>query len=132
MSASPGRVWTVLCDGQHCCDWDCGVDAVEGRIKLGATITSGSQASPGRTFPVQVTAFEPPNRLRITEGMPLRLFRGVHTYDVYPGQNGGSAFRICEEYTGPLLRLMLRSMPDLGPSFVQFAEGLRHHFEWGA
>ncbi len=30
-----------------------------------------------------------------------------------------------EEYTGPLLPLTWRSMPDLGPSFTQFAEGLK-------
>ncbi len=30
-----------------------------------------------------------------------------------------------EEYTGPLLPLIWRSMPDLGPSFEQFASGLK-------
>jgi hypothetical protein len=32
---------------------------------------------------------------------------------------------------GPLLRFIWRSMPDLGPSFVQFAEGLKHRVESG-
>ena len=34
-----------------------------------------------------------------------------------------------EEYRGPLLPLIWRSMPDLGPSFEQFARGLKRRAE---
>jgi hypothetical protein len=34
-----------------------------------------------------------------------------------------------EGYTGPLLPLIWRSMPDLGPSFRQFANGLKQRAE---
>ncbi len=37
-----------------------------------------------------------------------------------------------EEYSGPLLPLIWRSMPDLGPSFEQFARGLKKRAENGA
>ena len=131
VSASPEEVWAVLCDGQHWPEWDSGVDAVDGRIALGETVTIRSRAAPGRAFPVKVTVFEPPTRLGFAGGMPLGLFRGVRTYDVSPGQGGVTTFRLREEYTGPLLRLIWRSMPDLGPSFVQFAEGLKHRVESG-
>jgi hypothetical protein len=36
-----------------------------------------------------------------------------------------------EEYTGPLLGMMWRSIPDLGPSFQQFADGLKSEAEKG-
>jgi len=36
-----------------------------------------------------------------------------------------------EEYTGPLLGLIWRSMPDLGPSFGRFARGLKLRVESG-
>jgi uncharacterized protein YndB with AHSA1/START domain len=39
------------------------------------------------------------------------------------------AFRVREEYTGPLLGLIWRSMPDLGPSFDRFAQGLKRRAE---
>jgi uncharacterized protein YndB with AHSA1/START domain len=131
VSASAQRVWAVLCDGQRWSEWDSGVDAVEGRIGPGETIRIRARAAPGRVFPVQVTAFEPPIRLRFTGGMPLGLFRGVRTYELSPGPNGATMFRLREEYTGPLLALMWRSMPDLGPSFVTFAEGLKQRVESG-
>ena len=131
VSASPDQVWAALCDGQRWAEWDSGVDAVEGRIGHGEKITIRSHAAPGRAFPVTVTAFEPPRRLRFTGGMPLGLFRGVRTYDISPAPNGGSEFRVREEYTGPLLALIWRTMPDLGPSFSQFAQGLKHRVESG-
>jgi len=131
IAASPDAVWAVLSDGASWPSWDSGVDAVEGRIAPGETIKIRSQAAPGRAFPVKVTTFEPPGQLRFSGGMPLGLFRGVRTYEVAPAPDGGASFRMREEYTGPLLPLIWRSMPDLGPSFDQFARGLKARVEAG-
>jgi uncharacterized protein YndB with AHSA1/START domain len=131
IDASPEAVWTVLSDGAAWPTWDSGVDAVEGKIATGETIKIRSQAAPGRAFPVKVTRFEPPAHLRFSGGMPLGLFRGVRTYEVSPDANGHAQFRMREEYTGPLLPLIWRSMPDLGPSFERFARGLKQQVESG-
>ncbi len=40
-----------------------------------------------------------------------------------------TVFHVREEYTGPLLPLIWRSMPDLGPSFDRFAKGLKWRVE---
>ena len=132
IAAPPGEVWPVLVDGAGWPDWDSGVDAVEGRIEPGGKITIRSQAAPGRAFPVKVTAFEPPGRLQFASGMPLGLFRGVRTFIVAATADGGTEFHVREEYTGPMLGLIWKSMPDLGPSFTRFAEGLRARVERGA
>jgi hypothetical protein len=132
IKASPGAVWTVLVDGQAWPSWDSGVDGVEGRIAPGQKITIRSQAAPGRSFPVKVTLFEPPARLQLSGGMPLGLFRGVRSYYVSPGGENETLFRVREEYSGPLLGLMWRSMPDLGTSFERFAAGLKQQVETGA
>ena len=129
ISASPEAVWAVLSDGASWPSWDSGVDAVEGRIGMGETIKIRSKAAPGRAFPVKVMRFEPPAHLRFSGGMPLGLFRGVRTYEVSPDGNGHVTFRMREEYSGPLLSLIWRSMPDLGPSFRQFAAGLKRQAE---
>lgn len=131
IAAAPDQVWAVLTDGARWSAWDSGVTAVEGRIAPGERITIRSAAAPGRAFPVTVTAFEAPHRLEFTGGMPLGLFRGVRSYTLTPS-GGGTTFRVREEYTGPLLGLVWRSMPDLQPSFDQFAAGLRGRVESGA
>jgi uncharacterized protein YndB with AHSA1/START domain len=131
ITASPEAVWAVLSDGASWPSWDSGVDAVEGRIAAGETIKIRSQAAPGRTFPVKVTTFEPPVRLEFAGGMPFGLFRGVRSHDLSEDADGCTAFRLREEYTGPLLGLIWGSMPDLGPSFERFARGLKLQVEAG-
>lgn len=129
IDSTPEEVWAVLSDGANWMAWDSGVDAVEGRIELGGTIKIRSQVAPGRTFPVKVTTFDPPARLQFSGGMPLGLFRGVRTYKVSPSADGATTFLLREEYTGPLLPLIWRSMPDLSPSFERFAQGLKQRVE---
>ena len=131
IDASPERVWAVLVDGQAWSDWDSGVDGVDGTIGLGERIKIRSQAAPGRTFPVKVTVFQPATQLRFSGGMPLGLFRGLRTYDL-SSTSSGTSFHMREEYTGPMLGLIWKSIPDLGPSFERFAQGLKHRVESGS
>jgi hypothetical protein len=109
--------------------WDSGVDAVEGTIAPGATITVPSKAAPGRAFAVKVTEFVPGHRMVWSGGMPLGLFNGVRTFALVPERDGSTRFTVREEYTGPLLPMIWRSMPDLGPSFRVFANGLKARAE---
>jgi hypothetical protein len=131
IAAAPDAVWSVLTDASGWSSWDSGVDGVDGRIAPGEKVTIRSKAAPGRAFPVTVSEFDPPGRLRLRGGMPLGLFRGVRTYRLVPQPDGGTVFQMREEYTGALLPMIWRTMPDLGPSFTQFAEGLKHRVESG-
>ena len=57
--------------------------------------------------------------------MPLGLFRDVRTFEVSPDGIGGTAFHVGEVYAGPLLGLIWRSVPDLGPSSGRFVQGIK-------
>jgi uncharacterized protein YndB with AHSA1/START domain len=129
IEAPADQVWAVLLDAQAWPTWDSGVEDVRGTIDGGARITIRSKAAPGRAFPVKVTTVEPPKRLVFTGGMPLGLFKGVRTYSLSANADGATVFHLREEYTGLLLGLIWKSIPDLGPSFVQFAEGLKKRVE---
>jgi hypothetical protein len=127
--ADPEAIWALLTDAGAYADWDSGVERVEGTIAPGETIKVYSEANPGRAFPVKVTEFRPGQRMTWSGGMPLGLFRGVRTFTLSPAPDGAARFDMREEYTGPLLPLIWRSMPDLGPSFEQFARGLKARAE---
>jgi uncharacterized protein YndB with AHSA1/START domain len=131
IAAGPDDVWAALVDAANWPSWDSGVEAVEGTLAEGQKITIRSSAAPGRAFPVKVTAFEPFRRLVFSGGMPLGLFRGERTYTLAP-EGAGTVFRMREEYSGPMLGLIWKSMPDLQPSFDQFAAGLKRRVEAGA
>jgi hypothetical protein len=77
---------------------------------------------------LKVTEFRPDERMTWEGGMPLGLFRGVRTFTLSP-QDNGTRFSVREEYTGALLPMIWRSMPDLGPSFQKFATGLKRRAE---
>jgi hypothetical protein len=128
IDAPPDRVWGVLVDAAGYPAWNSGVDKVDGRIGAGEKITVHATVNPGRAFPVKVTDFQPASRMTWTGGMPLGLFKGVRTFTLTP-QGDSTEFTVREEYTGPMLPLIWRSMPDLGPSFVQFASGLKQQAE---
>lgn len=132
IQAAPEKVWALLTDASGYPQWNPAVDRVEGEIAPGRKIKLFVPISPGRAFPVTVTAFEPPRRMVWTGGMPLGLFRGVRTFTLTPAAaDGATEFRMREEYTGPMLPLIWRSMPDFSEAFAQFAEGLKQGAEGG-
>lgn len=128
INASPDAIWAILSDGPGYAAWDSGVVGVEGRIAPGEKIKVTSEANPKRAFPVTVTEFEPGRSMIWSGGMPLGLFKGVRTFRLVP-EDGATRFTMREEYTGPLLPLIWKSMPDLQPSFDQFARGLKEKAE---
>jgi hypothetical protein len=129
IDAPPEAIWAVLVDAPSYPAWDSGVQRVDGTIAAGEKIKVVSEANPGRAFPVTVSELVPGERMTWTGGMPLGLFRGVRTFRLEPQAGGATRFTMREEYTGPLLPLIWRSMPDLGPSFRQFADGLKARAE---
>jgi hypothetical protein len=129
IEATPDTIWTILTDAPNLSNWDSGVERVEGKIAPGETIKVFVKVNPGRAFPVKVTEFVPGQKMVWSGGMPLGLFKGVRTYTLSPQGNGRTKFTMREEYTGPLLPMIWRSIPDLGPSFQQFASGLKSRAE---
>jgi hypothetical protein len=129
IAATPDAIWAILTDAPNYSAWDSGVVRVDGRIAPGEKIKVVSQANPKRAFPVEVTEFTPGRSMTWSGGMPLGLFKGVRTFTLSPQGDGITKFSMREEYAGLLLPMMWKSMPDLGPSFEQFATGLKSRAE---
>lgn len=128
IDASPEAVWEVLSDGPGFVNWDSGIVKFEGTIGQGNKIKLFSEVSPGRAFPLKVTTMEPSRKLVFSGGMPLGLFKGERTYTLTP-EGAGTKFHMREEFSGPLLNMIWKSMPDLQPSFDKFANGLKARVE---
>jgi len=128
IAAKPETIWAILTDAAGYTAWDSGVEQVKGTISPGSKIKVYSKISPGRAFPVKV-ALDPPTKMTWTGGMPLGLFKGVRTFTLTPESEALTRFDMREEFTGPLLSMIWKSMPDLTPSFEQFADGLKEAAE---
>jgi hypothetical protein len=125
IQAPATKVWEVLTDSSSYTEWDSGIVRVEGSASPGSTMKIYSSVSPNRAFPVKVTTPDPGKVMKWTGGMPIPgLFKGVRTFTLMES-SGMTQFRMREEFTGLMLPLIWRSMPDLQPVFDQFANGLK-------
>jgi len=129
IKASRDTIWRILTDAPKYPVWDPGVIRIEGTIAPGAKITAYSKLSPKRAFPVKVTEFVPGERMTWTGGMPLGLFKGVRTFTLVSKGDGSIDFTLREEFSGPLLPLIGRSIPDMTKTFQDFVAGLKAHAE---
>ncbi|MCB0192396.1 MAG: SRPBCC domain-containing protein [Anaerolineae bacterium] len=129
ISASPETIWQILTDAASYPEWDPNVERIEGQIAPGEKITAYTKLSPGRAFPVTVTEFVPKQKMTWSGGMPLGLFKGERMFTLVPNDNDSITFTVREIFSGPLLPLIGRSLPDLSTAFEQFAAGLKSRAE---
>ena len=129
IDASPETIWEILTAAEGYPTWDPGMVRLEGQIALGEKITAYTKVSPNRAFPVKVTEFVPNQKMTWLGGLPLGLFKGERTFTLTPQGNGATEITVREEFSGLLLPLFGRSIPDLTPTFEQFVAGLKSEAE---
>ena len=131
ISAPPETIWELLTNARGYPDWDPGMDRVEGEIALGQKVKFFTKLSPNQAFPAQVTAFEPGKKMVLTGGMPLGLFKSERTHKLAANADGTTTFQTQEVFTGLLLPVFGKNIPDLTANFEQFAAGLKNKAERG-
>ena len=122
-------IWALLLDLPNWARWNTTIDRTVGQIGRGARIQVFVKQSPGRAFPLRVTELDAPHRMVWAGGMPLGLFKGTRVYELEPRAGGSTEFRMREGYTGLLAGLIEKSIPDLQPSFDEFARCLKRAAE---
>ncbi|MGZ5398928.1 MAG: SRPBCC family protein [Nocardioides sp.] len=123
IAATAEDVWAVLTDPGRLQAADTGVVRIEGDVREGERIRVWSEVAPDRAFPVRVTRLERPRVMEWTGGAPLGLFTGVRRFTLSPA-GPHTRLDVREEFTGPLLPLVWRTMPDLTDSFERFVRGV--------
>jgi hypothetical protein len=129
IKAPAEKIWQILTDGPRYPEWDPWAIRIEGNIAAGEKVTAYSKLSPNRAFPVKVTTFEPGRKMVWSGGMPLGLFKGIREFILSPKGDGTIDFTVREEFSGPLLALMGRSLPDMTQPFQDFVNGLKTRAE---
>lgn len=123
LPAPPEAVWQKLTDPEALLRWDSMLLELEGRIEAGGTVRLRSALSPKQVFTLQVSEFVP-NRLMVWRSGRGPLFRGVRTYRLEPN-GGGTLFRMEEVFSGWLLPLMKRMLPDCDTLFGTYVRDLQ-------
>lgn len=117
-------IWQILTDAQALVDGDVGITKLEGAIRLGNKIKLWAEVSGDRAFPIKVIEMDYKRKMVWQGGMPFGLFKGTRQFVLTPDDDG-TLFHLREDYTGPMVPLIWKSMPDLAPSFEKFVIGVK-------
>jgi len=128
IQASPEAIWTILTDAAGYPRWDKTMERIGGQLALGETVKFQTRLS-AQAFPVKVTAFEPGRRMVLTGGLPFGLFKSERTHALTPGPAGQTTFHTEEVFSGLLLPLFGRNIPDLSENFQGFVAALKQAAE---
>ena len=128
--ASPATIWALLTDAEGFPRWNSTILSIQGTIAPGQTIALRAAIAPERTFRLRVTTFVPNSLMVWQDGSPL--FRGVRRYTLTPRGDGTTDVAMAEVFSGVLLPLIARSLPDQGPPFERYVADLKVEAERGS
>jgi hypothetical protein len=126
--AAPDRIWSLLTDARRFTAWNTTVTSLEGEITLGSRLALRVKLDPKRTFRPKVTRLEPAKAMEWSDGF-APMFRGVRTFTLTPRADGATEFEMQEAFSGAMLPLIRKSLPDFGPAFETFASDLKRAAE---
>jgi len=125
--ASPASIWELLTDAKGFPRWNTTVTRIDGQIREGERLRVHAPGT-DRTFKPTVSDVVPDRHMAWIGGF-APLMKGVRTFELKPRDDGTTVFVMQERFSGLLLPLARRSMPDFGPIYEQFAEDLRRAAE---
>ena len=123
------KVWNILTDTSAWPQWDPNCERIEGDGSIpGERIKVFTRLKPGVGFSVKVLEVTPNQQLVWGAGMPFGLFKGERTFQLV-SDGARTHFTTREVFSGPMLKLIGRSIPDLSDAFDQFTAGLKRRAE---
>jgi len=120
-------VWRILTDAPAFPRWNSTVSSIEGVIREGARLRLHVPGT-SRTFAPTVAGVVSNERMTWTGGF-APLFKGVRTFVLRPRDRASTDFAMTERFSGLLLPLFQRSLPDFGPVFRTYATDLKREAE---
>jgi len=125
--ASPAKIWALLTHAADFPRWNSTVTSIAGNIVEGAKLELRVPIS-DRTFSPRVTELVPQARMVWSDGM-APMFKGERTFTLTPREDGSTDFEMVEVFSGVLLPVIKRSLPDFAPVFDRYALDLKQEAE---
>ncbi|MDN4645436.1 SRPBCC family protein [Arthrobacter sp. PsM3] len=125
--ARNSTVWEIITDGGNFTVWDSGITRLDGELRHGGTIRVRTRTGGNRTFRLRVRQM-PGEVMTWTGGLPLGLLKGVRTFTLTP-HGGMTHLHVREEFTGPLLGLLRKALPDVERALAEYVRAVRKRAE---
>ncbi len=127
IAAPAERVWKLLTDATGFPSWNTTVTRLEGTIALGERLALVVPIAPDRTFRPRVTRLVPNEAMVWSDGF-APMFKGVRTFTL-TARGADTEFSMTEVFSGLMLPMIRRSLPDFGPAFETYAADLKRAAE---
>jgi hypothetical protein len=127
IDAPPEKVMGVLKRGNYS-RWNSTLTKFEGDVEQGRTLKLVSVLAPQRTFKLKVSELGA-DTMVWEDGMPFGLFRGVRSFRASRTAKGTTVFAMSEIFSGAMLGLIAKSLPDQRATFEAFAHDLKNEVE---
>ena len=128
--ANADRIWRLLTDAEGFPRWNSTVTRIEGQIREGEKLRLHVPGS-NRTFTPTVSGVVPNQRMTWSDGF-APMFRGVRSFELTPQSDSSTNFAMEERFSGMMLPLARKAMPDFGPIFRRYASDLKKEAEGGS
>jgi hypothetical protein len=128
IKAQPSKIWSLLTNAKDFPRWNSTVKNIDGNISLGEKIQLRATIAPERIFKLRVSEFVPDQRMVWRDGA-APMFQGVRTYALKSKNDGSTDFLMEEIFSGLMLPMIVKSLPDFGPTFEQYAADLKREAE---
>lgn len=117
------KVWDILTDTARWHEWEPNVVKIDGQVALGEQLTVHTKLSE-RAFPAKVTTLEGPKRMTWSWSLPLGMFKGQRVFELTDTGDGTEVY--CgEQFSGWMLPVFGKTVPDLSEAFLTFGAGLK-------
>ena len=123
VQAAPQKIWSLLTNARQFPSWNSTIRSIDGTIALGQTIQLKTTTAE-RIFKLKVSRFEPNARMVLQDGAAPML-KGVRDFTLTPESGGGTVFAMTETFSGLMLPMIARSLPDFRPTFERYAADLK-------
>jgi hypothetical protein len=124
IDAPAPTIWNLLTDLSAQSKWNSTLTSIDGQVALGKRVTFEVPEAPGQKFsPTVVSYDEPKSMVWRLNRWPLLV--GERTYRLTPGPDGSTELTITEVFSGLLLPVIAKTMPDFGLMFERTASDLK-------
>ena len=129
IQAPAEKIWALLTRPEDMTRWNSTLTSIEGNIELGGTVRMQVPEAPGRTFKVKVTRLVPNKEMVWRDGNPV-MFLGIRTYSLTPAPGSAATrFQMSETFSGLMLPMIAKRLPDFGPIFERYTADLKAEAE---
>lgn len=125
--AKVDAVWQLLTDAEGFPRWNSTVTSIEGVIREGGRLRLHVPGTK-RTFTPKVSSVVPNERMTWSDGF-APMFRGVRTFILTPRPDGSTDFAMEERFSGLMLPLLKKVLPNFQPIFESYASDLKNEAE---